>query len=67
MEEKPVLYLEALNLRYEGEKPANYAYRAPITGGWLVFTWTPGRGGVCGVTFCPDPDHKWDGGSQEGR
>ena len=67
MAEKPALHLEELNLKYEGEKPAKHAYRARIAGGWLVFIETPGRGGLGGVTFYPDPDHTWDGGTQEGR
>ena len=67
MTEKPVLHLEELNLKYEGGKPAKHAYRARIAGGWLVFIETPGRGGMCGVTFYPDPNHTWDGGTQVGR
>ena len=67
MAEKPPLHLEELNLKYEGGKPAKHAYRARIAGGWLVFICTPGRGGLGGVTFYPDPDHTWDGGTQEGR
>ena len=68
MAEKPVLHLEELNLKYEREKSAKHAYRARVPGGWLIFIWTPGRGGLSGgVTFYPDPDHTWDGGSQEGR
>jgi hypothetical protein len=66
MAEKPALHLEELNLKYEGEKPAKHAYRARIAGGWLVFIYTPGIG-LSGVTFYPDPDHTWDGGTQEGR
>ena len=66
MAEKPALYLEELNLKYEGEKPAKHAYRARIAGGWLVFIYTPAKG-LSGVTFYPDPDHTWDGGTQEGR
>jgi hypothetical protein len=34
--------------------------RAKIPGGWLVVS-TSSSGG--GVTFYPDPQHKWDGGS----
>ena len=62
---KPALNLEELNLKYEGDKPAKYAYRARVPGGWLIFIWTPGRGGLGGVTFYPDPNHAWDGGTQE--
>ena len=29
---KPALNLEELNLKYEGEKPAKYAYRARVPG-----------------------------------
>lgn len=39
--------------------------RAKITGGWLV---TGSRRGApdsgCGLTFVPDPEHQWDGGSR---
>ena len=65
MADKPALTLEELNLKYEGEKSAKYAYRARVLGGWLVFIETPGRGGLGGVTFYPDPNHAWDGGTQE--
>jgi hypothetical protein len=65
--EKPALHLEQLNPKYEDGKSAKYAYRARIAGGWLIFTYTPGRGGLCGVTFYPDPDHTWDGGTEQGR
>ncbi|HWY88891.1 MAG TPA: hypothetical protein VNX28_19415 [Gemmataceae bacterium] len=65
MAEKPTLSLEELNLKYDGKKPAKHAYRARIPGGWLVFIETPGRGGLGGVTFYPDPDHTWDGGTEE--
>jgi hypothetical protein len=66
MAEKPALHLEELNLRYEGGKLAKHAYRARIAGGWLVFIYTPAKG-LSGVTFYPDPDHTWDGGTEEGR
>ncbi len=65
MADKPALILEELNLEYEGEKPAKYAYRARVPGGWLIFTYPPGKG-LYGVTFYPDPNHAWDGGTQEG-
>ena len=31
-------------------------HRAKIIGGWLVFI-------SGGISFVPDPEHKWDGGS----
>jgi hypothetical protein len=64
MAEKPVLHSEELNLKYEGDKAAEYAYRARVPGGWLIFIWTPGRGGLTDVTFYPDPNYAWDGGTQ---
>ncbi len=39
-------------------------YRAAVPGGWLIgFSEYCGDGGVGGVTFMPDPQHAWDGGS----
>ena len=64
MAEKPVLHLEELNLQYEGEKPAKYGYRARVPGGWLIFIYPQGKG-LYSVTFYPDPNHGWDGGTQE--
>lgn len=66
MKDKPALKLEELNVTYDEGKSANYAYRAQVPGDWLVFTWTPGRSGLGSVTFYPDPNHAWDGGSQGG-
>ena len=66
MEEKPALNLEELNLQYEDGKPAKHAYRSRIPGGWLIFIYMVGHG-LSGVTFYPDPNHAWDGGTQEGR
>jgi hypothetical protein len=34
--------------------------RAKIPGGWLLVSTSTAGGGV---TFYPDPEHKWDGGS----
>jgi len=65
MSDKPALNLEDLNPRYEGDKSAKYAYRSRVPGGWLIFIWPPGRDGLFSVTFYPDPNHAWDGGSQE--
>jgi hypothetical protein len=64
MAEKPALHLEELNLKYEGENPAKHGYRARVPGGWLIFTEKAGGGGLLGVTFYPDPNHGWDGGTQ---
>ncbi len=66
MSDKPVLTLEELNPKYEGEKPAKYAYRARVPGGWLIFIQTPGPSGLGGVTFYPDSKHTWDGGDAGG-
>lgn len=33
-------------------------YRSPVLGGWLV-----SHGYQGGLTFVPDPEHKWDGES----
>lgn len=63
MADKPALDLEELNLRYEGDKPAKYAYRARVPGGWLVFVSKPGPSGLGGVTFYPDPKHEWARGT----
>jgi hypothetical protein len=65
MAEKPILHLEELNLKYDGDKPAKYGYRARVPGGWLIFIWTPGRNGLGGAAFYPDPSHAWDGGTQD--
>jgi len=63
MAEKPILNLEELNSRYEGKQPAKHAYRARIPGGWLIFIYTQAVG-LSGVTFYPDANHAWDGGTQ---
>ena len=43
--------------------------RLPRTNRWRLagFYLHPRQGGLGGVTFYPDPDHTWDGGTQEGR
>ena len=39
-------------------------YRAKVPGGWLVMVvYSGGAGAGTGVTFYPDPNHKWDGRS----
>jgi len=37
-------------------------HRAKVPGGWLVLT-RPGGSYPGGMTFYPDPDHRWTGGS----
>jgi len=34
-------------------------HRAKVPGGWLVLV----MHNASGITFFPDPEHKWDGGS----
>ena len=38
----------------------NSIFRAKVPGGWLVQVYQPDG---CGITFYPDPEHEWDGGS----
>lgn len=48
---------------------AHQTWRSKIPGGWLVSADfdLPGEyaGQGCSITFVPDPEHKWDGGSVE--
>jgi len=37
-------------------------YRSKIPGGWLVLVRSEGES-PHGMTFYPDPDHRWSGGS----
>jgi hypothetical protein len=63
---KGVLYIVAMAKlvfeRLEGSNipTSTILSRAKISGGWLIVS-TSNNGG--GVTFYPDPEHKWDGGS----
>jgi len=65
MSDEPVFDLQSLNLSVDGKKPrfipsALRGYRAKVPGGWMVYFWdSPGTG----LTFYPDPNHQWDGGS----
>ena len=45
-----------------GDNPDWTLYRAKIPGGWLLTNQRQPDGGK-GLTFVPDPDHQWDGGS----
>jgi len=49
----------------EIESKEGRLWRAKIPGGWLV-AWKVYEGGSSlggGITFYPDPNHKWDGNS----
>jgi hypothetical protein len=58
--EKRVLTFERLTNRVEGNSSFLLVFRARIPGGWLVAT-RPNDN----VTFVPDPNHEWNGGSLE--
>ncbi len=67
MQSRPVFDLEELQLAFSGKKAGamtrwvTKVYRAKVDGGWLVLTC--GGEGFTGVTFYPDPNHRWDGGT----
>jgi hypothetical protein len=64
-ENKPVLRWETLNTVREEDGVLDSKYmteRAKIPGGWLVLSQFH-IGGAHGLTFVPDPNHAWDGGS----
>ena len=54
-----------MNLYWEDLGYSNYnysdaMYRSKVPGGWLIMV----RGSTApGLTFLPDPNHKWDGNS----
>ncbi len=61
---KPLHY-QVLETLLTGKQPDScirlYTARAKVPGGWLVAT--GGTTAYAGVTFYPDPEHKWDGSS----
>jgi hypothetical protein len=62
MRDRPFFNLEPLNLRIDGKKPglvSLVAYRARVSGGWLVALLSSG----VAMAFYPDPEHTWDGGT----
>ena len=68
MPETPQFNLEKLNAAVAGKKTNIMSgfstWRAKVPGGWLVIvSRLSGPSGVSGVTFYPDPNHAWDGGT----
>jgi len=55
----PPFIWEELNMDYNQYPKAE---RAKVPGGWLVVVQASSSGGT-GITFYPDPDHRWDGGT----
>ena len=61
MQKQPELTWEKLNSGRKEEKwyeSSWEVYRAKVPNGWLILIVERG-----GVTFYPDPDHSWNGGS----
>ncbi len=58
--EKKVLTFEMVSNRITTTSAKFAIYRARIPGGWLVALRPQDN-----LTFVPDPQHKWDGGSAE--
>ena len=48
--------------KLDGGSVLSITVRAKIPGGWLV---KPSFGSGGGITFVPDPNHEWDGNSQD--
>jgi len=40
-----------------------WSFRTKVPGGWLVAIQIDVNKGMAGLTFLPDPEHGWDGGS----
>ena len=55
----PQLVWEKLNSRGGGVLLKWDVHRAKVPGGWLVLV----IHNTTGLTFYPDPEHKWNGGS----
>ncbi|MCW8850629.1 MAG: hypothetical protein OQJ81_11670 [Melioribacteraceae bacterium] len=54
-------------LRWEylkNENGPSKSQRTKIPGGWLFYASDEFRTGGSGVTFIPDPEHKWNGNSK---
>ncbi len=64
MQEEPKLTWEKLNSGRGDEKWYHSSWevqRAKVPNGWLILVRGGDAGG--GLTFYPDSDHKWNGGS----
>jgi len=62
---KPILKWEMLETMREDHGLLDSRYvteRAKVPGGWLVIAQFK-VGGSHGLTFLPDPNHQWDGGT----
>jgi hypothetical protein len=59
-EQRHLVWHELSSSTAEGRvwKLGNF-YRAKVPGGWLVVV----ADNATGLTFYPDPEHNWDGGS----
>ena len=68
MRDAPPLDLQPLTVTVAGKKPgllsSAKAFRAKVPGGWLVYF---SESSGSGVTFYPDPNHAWDGGTVNGK
>lgn len=56
---RPKLMWEKLNSKRARGLLGWEVHRAKVPGGWLILV----MHNTSGVTFYPDPEHKWDGGS----
>lgn len=67
---KPVLIWQNILSEVDGN-PQRFTYRSKIPGGWFVridydlAIYGANDGTGTSITFVPDPEHKWDGGSVE--
>lgn len=47
----------------KNDGPPRNSWRAKVPGGWLFILWWGAAYDGSGITFIPDPEHKWDGNS----
>ncbi len=67
MPDRPVFNIEELTVTINGKTlflcaATHQVWRAKVAGGWFVFTGTSTASQ--GVTFYPDPEHRWNGGTE---